>query len=88
MSHGMEPPAWILVAMVFVLGVCLLWLAIDALRGRHVFWAQGDESGVESGYARRRDEPLRYWAWVVIYAASGAMCIGFSLTLVWREAGW
>jgi hypothetical protein len=73
--------------MVFFLGACLLWLAIDALRRRHVLWMEGDELGGESGYARRRDQPLRYWAWVFIWGTSGAMCIGFALAVAWREFG-
>jgi hypothetical protein len=75
-------------AGVFVVGACSLWLAVDALRRRRAFWMEGDEFESRSGHARRRDEPVRYWAWVIIYLGTGVLLTGFPLWVViewWRR---
>jgi hypothetical protein len=76
---------WAIITSVLVLGASLIWLAIDGLRKRYVFWNTSDEIDLEYGYARKRDEPLRFWAWVFIWGASGAMCVGFSLLLIFQK---
>ena len=70
---------WAIMVLVFVLGACHLWLAVDGIRKRSVFWNTSDEIQLEYGHARKRDEPLRFWAWIFIWGASGALGVGFSL---------
>jgi hypothetical protein len=78
--------AWVFIALVFALGFCLLWLAVDSIRRRRALWVDGRWLySLDSGFVRKHDDPLRFWTWVFIYTVSGLMCIGFPAYLWWME---
>jgi hypothetical protein len=78
---------WVFAALVFALGACLLWLAVDCVRRRRALWVEGDAYIRRSGFVRRGEDPLRFWTWIFIYALSGLLCVGFPVYLAWTELG-
>jgi hypothetical protein len=80
-----DPVAYVLLAFMLVAGVCFLWAAVDALRHRRALWMDGDEIDPRSGFVRRREDPVRYWVWVVIYAGMGGILAGLPLIVAYND---